>query len=63
MTEKNIRAPRGFQDEPGRAARMAMKRVERSTHAAWLVNVDSRIPVRWQLFFIRLWLAVRGWFV
>ena len=54
---------RSFRDEPGRAEKAALKRVEASTAAAWYVNPYSRIPYRLQLMLIRLWLAVRSLFV
>ena len=55
-----MKAPQGFKDEPGRAEAAALKRVEKSSHAAWLVNYDSWVPARVQLFFLRLWLWISG---
>lgn len=51
-----MKAPEAFKGQPGRAEATALRRVEKSTHAAWFVNYDSWIPARLQLWFIRLWL-------
>lgn len=51
----NIKAPKAFTDEPGRAERRAL---ERTAGPASYVRIGSWVPVRVQLWVIRLWLWI-----
>ncbi len=58
-----MKAPPEFRGEKGRLYEAALKKVQDSTDAAWLVRHDSWVPARLQLILIRCWLAVRGLFL
>jgi hypothetical protein len=66
-----MKAPAEFKGEFGRVEQAARERAQASSSLVWLVKVDSWVPMRLQilgirlsarvqLWGIRLWLAVSG---